>query len=282
MKPRIFRMASCLRCLGMLIALLSLFVCADGAEKPSQRKLYDESSSGDKQLADALAIAKREHKHILLQFGANWCGWCVRLHQLFESDKAVHDELSANYVLVLIDANQDHNRDFAVNHGADNKGLPFLVVLDSGGKVLTTKDTSDLEEGDHHSPQKVLAFLKAWGPASFAANPKVTFIGCDGVDGGTKRLYFKAENAGQSEMICRLRVEQRSGSETSMFSIPAGGSNEFSFFVRPDGPPKIKAEVMRLVPVSEFTVPLPNQSVQGTQPFNLEMNRASPASGPRP
>jgi hypothetical protein len=41
-------------------------------------------------------------------------------------------------------------------------GLPVLVVLDTDGRQLTTKDTGELEEGDHHSPQKVLAFLKAW------------------------------------------------------------------------------------------------------------------------
>src|SRR2546426_980254 len=162
-KTKISPIASCFCLLVMLIPLLSPPL-ADGADKPTQRKIYDESANGDKQVADAIVIAKREHKHILLQFGANWCGWCLKLHKLFDSDEAVHDELSTNYVLVLIDENGDHNKDFAVKDGADNHGLPFLVVLDSDGKVLTTKDTSDLEEGDHHSPQKVLAFLKTWEP----------------------------------------------------------------------------------------------------------------------
>jgi hypothetical protein len=38
------------------------------------------------------------------------------------------------------------------------------VILDSQGKHLTTKDTGELEEGDHHSPEKVLAFLNQWSP----------------------------------------------------------------------------------------------------------------------
>jgi hypothetical protein len=44
-------------------------------------------------------------------------------------------------------------------------GLPVLVVLDAAGKALTTQDTGKLEEGDHHDPAKVLAFLNQWAPS---------------------------------------------------------------------------------------------------------------------
>jgi len=287
MKTRTLPIASCLCLLVMLIALLSALL-VDGADKPTQRKIYDESANGNKQVADAIVIAKREHKHILLQFGANWCGWCLKLHKLFESDKAVHDELSTNYVLVLIDENGDHNKDFAVKHGADNHGLPFLVVLDSDGKVLTTKDTGDLEEGDHHNPQKVLAFLKAWESGAepvpqvgFAPNPKVTFISYEGFDGGLKRAHFKADNSGPAEILCKVHVEQRGGSETTTFSIPAGGSWPFSFFVRPGDTPKITAEVLQPDPVSRFLVRLPNEggAANRSQQVSSDTNRTSSAAG---
>jgi hypothetical protein len=287
MKPRILPIALCRCLLVMLIALQSALL-AKGADKPTQRKIYDEAADGDKQVADAMVIAKREHKHILLQFGANWCGWCLKLHKLFESDKAAHDELSTNYVLVLIDVNQGHNKGFAVKHGADNHGLPFLVVLGSDGQVLTTKDTSDLEEGDHHSPQKVLAFLKAWDPGvvvapqvGFAPNPKATFISCEDLEGGLKRAHFKADNSGPAEILCRVHVEQRAGSETATFSIPAGGSSPFSFFVRPGDAPTITAEVLQPGPVSRFLVQLPNERGAATrsQPVRPVTNQPSAAAG---
>ena len=286
MKTRILPTASCPCFLAVLTTLLSALP-AVSAEKP---KIYDETANGDKQVADATVIAKREHKHILLQFGANWCGWCLKLHKLFESDKAVHDELGTNYVLLLIDVNQDHNRDFAVKHSADNHGLPFLVVLDGDGKVLTTKDTSELEEGDHHNPQKVLAFLRAWQPGavtapqlSFAPNPKVTFISFDGLDGGLKRAYFKAENSSPSELLCRVHVEQSGGSETANFSVPAGGSTPFSFFVRSGDTPQITAEVLHPGPgpVSRFLVRLPNEdgAANRNQPVRKETNSAPVPAG---
>ena len=287
MKTRVPPVALCL-CFLVSFTVPPSQLRAGGAETPTPSKLYDESADGDKQVADALVIAKRENKHILLQFGANWCGWCLKLHKLFESEKAVHDELSTNYVLVLIDVNKDHNKTFAVKHRADNHALPFLVVLDGDGKVLTTKETGWLEEGDHHSPQKVLAFLKAWKPGApassrvvFTANPKVTFISLVGPDGGLKQAYYKAENSSASEILCRVHVEQRGGNETASFSIPAGGSTPFSFFVRPGDAPEITAEVLQPGPPSRFLLPLPNEvgAANRSQPARSGTNSTSPAAG---
>jgi len=136
---------------------------ADTPAKTSRPAIYDENADGGKQIADALIVAKKENKRVLLQFGANWCGWCHKLHKLCQSDAEIVAKLKEAYVVVLIDVNKGHNK--AVNDKYGNPiqhGLPVLVVLDTDGRQLTTKDTGELEEGDHHSPQKVLAFLKAW------------------------------------------------------------------------------------------------------------------------
>ncbi len=127
--------------------------------------IYDESVDGLKQIAAALETAAKEHKRVLLMFGANWCGWCHKLHTLFETDQSISDVLKANYVVVLIDVNKGHNSAVDTRYGNPTQhGLPVIVILDADGKQLTTEDTGLLEEGDHHSPQKVLAFLKAWAP----------------------------------------------------------------------------------------------------------------------
>jgi thioredoxin-related protein len=79
--------------------------------KTNRPNIYNESADGSKQIADALATAKKEHKHVLLQFGANWCGWCHKLHQLFETDKNIAEALKSDYVVVLVDVNKGHNKD---------------------------------------------------------------------------------------------------------------------------------------------------------------------------
>jgi len=77
--------------------------------------------------------------------------------------------LNENYVLVLIDVDlvggQKHNAEVLKKYGNPTRlGLPVLIVLDVDGTQLTTKDTAELEEGDHHDPEKVVVFLDQWKP----------------------------------------------------------------------------------------------------------------------
>ncbi len=154
-------------CLALIlfIGLPAAPVMAADTPKPSHPPIYDESADASKQVADALALAKKENKRVLLQFGANWCGWCHRLHDLCQTNRAIAANLKANYVVALIDVNNSHNDAAVQKYGNPVRfGLPVIVVLDADGNQLTTKDSGELEEGDHHSPAKVLAFLNEWSP----------------------------------------------------------------------------------------------------------------------
>ena len=135
------------------------------ATRQARPKIYDESAAGSKQIAEALAVAKKEHKHVLLQFGANYCGPCHELHKLFETDKTIAEELEKGNVVVMIDVNQGHNKDIDTRYGNPTRfGLPAIVVLDSDGKQLTTQDTGLLAEEDHYhyNREKIMDFLKQW------------------------------------------------------------------------------------------------------------------------
>lgn len=152
---------------ALLVAIALLGFGEDQPSKPARANIYDRTASGSKQIDAALATAKATHKNVLLQFGANWCGWCHKLHTLFKEDQAIAQLLKDNYVTVLIDVDQVegklHNEDIVSRYGNPTQyGLPVIVVLDSDGKQLTTQDTGKLEEGDHHDPKKVIAFLEKW------------------------------------------------------------------------------------------------------------------------
>ncbi len=153
-------LAAGILCLLALAAPPTLTAADD--PKANRPRIYDESLDGTTQIDAALVTAKKENKRVLIQFGANWCGWCHKLHRLVDSDKEVKAELEAHYVLILVDVNKGHNANLQKKYGAEQMGLPSLVVLDATGKHLTTKNTGELEEGDHHSPAKVTAFLKQW------------------------------------------------------------------------------------------------------------------------
>jgi thiol:disulfide interchange protein len=150
----------------MLLLTLSLLVSGPVVTAHAQTPEGQAATPAQtEQIEKALAQARKERKNVLLQFGANWCGWCHKLHGLFASDKAIAAELKKNYVVVLIDVDKSHNADVVKKY--DNPvrfGLPVIVVLDAQGKPLTTQDTAKLEVGDHHDPGKVMDFLSQWTP----------------------------------------------------------------------------------------------------------------------
>ena len=105
-------------------------------------------------------------------FGGDWCGWCHKLHALFASDPAIRRLLADEYVLVLVDTEAPHADALLAECRGDltRVGYPFLAVLDGQGKVVTRQETDSLEEGDHHDPAKVKAFLEEWAAPKAAAS----------------------------------------------------------------------------------------------------------------
>ena len=79
--------------IGISLLLIGLDLSAYGADSSataSRPPIYDEKADGSQQIAGALEAAKKENKRVLLQFGANWCIWCHRLHNLCETNSE-HD-----------------------------------------------------------------------------------------------------------------------------------------------------------------------------------------------
>lgn len=161
--------------IGLLCALVSSAGSRAGAqdgtppgaasEAAARQGIYDESADADARIAEALARARREGKRVLVTYGANWCGWCHKLHELLKSDRDLARTLLYEYEQVLVDVGRfDRNMNVAGRYGADLKaaGIPYLTVLDADGKPLANQETGSLEEGDHHDPAKVRAFLEKW------------------------------------------------------------------------------------------------------------------------
>lgn len=98
-------------------------------------------------LEEAKQIARKEHRHILLNFsGSDWCGPCIRMHkEIIESDSFTK---LADAALVLVNAdfprskkNQLPARQQELNNAmADQynpKGdFPLTLLLNADGKVL--------------------------------------------------------------------------------------------------------------------------------------------------
>jgi thiol:disulfide interchange protein len=159
--------------LGLALALEAMLEGGCSA-KPKLPPIYDTQSDGAKLIADTLVIAQREHKRVLVEFGANWCIWCHRLHELLTTNPEIAPYFNAHFLLVLVDVNdrngKPRNEAVIQQYGEPTKeGLPGLVVLETDGQQLKTQYTAEFESGDRYDNAKVLSFLKEWTSRSDAA-----------------------------------------------------------------------------------------------------------------
>ena len=158
----------------LLLALMSPAVAQDDAKAPlpapKRPAIYDSKADARSQVAAATARARRENARVLVMFGFNACGWCQKLHALFDSNAEIRQLLRDEYVKVMVDIESPHADELLVDcKKALSKeeldrgvGYPFLAVLDADGKVVTAQRTDPLEVEDHHDPKLVKGFLAKW------------------------------------------------------------------------------------------------------------------------
>ncbi len=125
--------------------------------------LYSETAIPRDQIAAAGAQAQRQGKHILLEFGGNWCGDCQVLDYLYHQPPNA-TLIERGYIVVHIDIGHiDKNLDAAARYGVPvAHGVPSLAVLDARGRVLYAEQPKEFERP---SPEALHALLERWKPS---------------------------------------------------------------------------------------------------------------------
>jgi thiol-disulfide isomerase/thioredoxin len=129
--------------------------------------LYPEPEEAPADLAAALSAAAKEHKRVLVVFGANWCYDCHVLDATFHS-KVLARLVDANYKVVHINIGEkDKNLDIAQRFEVPlEKGIPCLVVLGSDGKLLFSQRQGEFENSYKIGISDVSDFLNRWKPSA--------------------------------------------------------------------------------------------------------------------
>lgn len=130
---------------------------------------YDPKRDPAKDLVAAVKLATEQKKHILLQVGGDWCGWCHAMSKYFTETASVRQVLQANFVVVKINFSDDNRNEGFLASLPKVAAFPHLFVLDGTGKVLHSQYTGDLEKGSSYDEKIVLDFLNQWTPAAVKA-----------------------------------------------------------------------------------------------------------------
>lgn len=130
------------------------------------RELYPADADAHKEIAQALQAAAKDHKRVLLVFGANWCFDCFALDYRFHQPN-IEPLVDNNYHVVHVDIGQrDKNLDIAKKYNTPIEGVPVVAVLSSQGKLLYSQKTHEFSTARSLDPQVIVDFLKAWKPSA--------------------------------------------------------------------------------------------------------------------
>lgn len=148
---------------GMLLWSAAIF--AQTAPKP---QLYNPQADAMADIQAAVKKASASGKHVFLQMGGNWCGWCIAFDKLVKSNDTLKTCLEQNYEVVHVNYSQENKNEavFKSLGHPERFGFPVFVILDGKGERIHTQNSEYLEEGKGHSSKKVLQFFKQWSPAA--------------------------------------------------------------------------------------------------------------------
>jgi thiol:disulfide interchange protein len=149
----------------MRTALFLLFFACSLAQAQSVAgsvDRYDPSRDAVRDLNAAVAVAKKEHKRILLDVGGDWCSDCRLLDVFLGNNSALVAQRDQRYVWVKVYYGRENKNEKILGRYPRIEWYPTLLVLDENGALLHLEDTRDLLEGKEFSSAKFAQFLDRW------------------------------------------------------------------------------------------------------------------------
>jgi len=144
--------------------MLLVFVSAQSVAQEQKPKIYHPEANARQEIDAAIKKAKESGKHVFLQLGGNWCGWCILFHDLVQGNEALKTLMNSEYEVLHVNYSPENKNEevLASLDYPQRFGFPVFVILDGNGKRIHTQNSAYLEEGQGHSVKKVDEFLKSW------------------------------------------------------------------------------------------------------------------------
>jgi thioredoxin-related protein len=141
------------------IAMANTTSTAIAANLPTYSKIYDDQRDPFKDAAAAIALAKETNRQVLIEIGGNWCSWCHKMDSFLAKNPDVYDALHSQYVLLKISVSDSNENDAFMKSLPPVLGYPHMYVSTAQGKMILSKDTAELLDGNDYSKSLWLNFL---------------------------------------------------------------------------------------------------------------------------
>jgi thioredoxin 1 len=127
------------------------------------KDIYPANVDAHAEIKEAEEKAAKEHKRVLLVFGANWCYDCHVLDLAFQRPDFM--PVVSRYEVVHVDIGDDgrKNTDIAKQFQVPlGKGIPALAVVESSGRLVVSQKNGEFENARAMTPEVLLEFLNKW------------------------------------------------------------------------------------------------------------------------
>ena len=153
----------------LLFFFLLIATIAISQDKAGEKiKIYNPEADAKSEIKSAIAEANDRGKHVFIQIGGNWCGWCIRFHNFIKEDKELDMLFRSSFVPVKVNYSQDvKNLEVLKELGFPQRfGFPVFVILDGEGNRIHTQDSGLLEFEKGYDKKKLVQFFRSWSKAA--------------------------------------------------------------------------------------------------------------------
>ena len=148
--------------LTLCIAPYSSISAEPVSELPVFSRTYDPARSPIDDGNEALKIAQRTNRKVLIEVGGDWCAWCHRLDKFIHSRPQLKKDFFNTFVLVKVNVSEANDNKEFLKVFPPALGYPHMYVTDKNGKILQSKDTADFLDKKRYSVKKFYAFIDKW------------------------------------------------------------------------------------------------------------------------
>jgi len=107
--------------------------------------IFESSRNFEYVLIDALHKSRQCKKHVLVEFGGDWCVWCLRMHKVLSSGK-LKSFISENFIHIRCPVSENGSFTYPPERGKPNvDSVPHFIVLDENGQIICSQDTPKFE-----------------------------------------------------------------------------------------------------------------------------------------
>jgi hypothetical protein len=122
--------------------------------------VYDYKRDPAQDLEKAKADAAKARKRILVEVGGTWCSWCTVMDRFYAEHPAVRQLRDDNFVLLKVNMSAKNENAAFLGQYPKIPGYPWIFILDADGKLITSKNTNELEgPGVTYSDKRFIDFL---------------------------------------------------------------------------------------------------------------------------